>query len=155
MISNSDNCILHFERSGNSHTVVHRASDWATFGVEAMHALGNLPLLLVDLEIVRHMNSSDDEHTALFLNLAYGFGSEASIACRNTPRLQRAPKRASQSTCGSSHHIVKRGGVRLLGTCIYPIVLCHLRVQPEKYRLLVHWKIRTTQGTLDTLNPDY
>lgn len=124
MISTSDNCILHFERSGNGHTVVHRASEWATFGVEAMDALSNLPFLLVDLEIVRHMNSSDDEHTALLLNLAYGFGSETAIACRNVARLQRAPKRAGQSTCGGSHHIIKRGGVWLLGSCIYPIVLC-------------------------------
>ena len=101
------------------------------------------------------MNSSDDEHTALILNLAYGFGSETAIACRNVARLQRAPKRAGQSTCGGSHHIIKRGGVWLLGSCIYPIVLCQLRVKPEEYRLLVYWKVGTAQGTLYTLDPDY
>lgn len=48
MISTSDNCVLHFERSGNGHTVVHRASEWATFGVETMDALRSLSLFLLD-----------------------------------------------------------------------------------------------------------
>jgi hypothetical protein len=125
------------------------------FGVGPMNALRNLPLVLVDLETVRHMNPPDDQYTALFLNLAYGFGGEAAITCRNAARLQRAPKRASQSTGGRSHNVIKRGGVRLLRSCVYPIVLRYLRVEAEEYRLLVHWKISTAQGTLHTLNPDY
>ncbi len=155
MISTSHDCILHSQRSGDSDTLADRAGKWAMFGVGAMNALRNLPLSLVDLETVRHMNSPDDEYTALFLNLAYGFGSEAAITCRNAARLQRAPKRASQSTCGSSHHIIKRGRVRLLGACICPIVLRYLRVDAEEYRLLVHGKIRPAQRTLYTLDPDY
>ena len=124
-------------------------------GVGAVNALGNLPLFLVDLEIVRYMNTPDDEYTALFANLAYGLGSEASIMCRDAARLQRAPKRASQSTCGSSHHVIKRGGVRLPCTRIYAIVLSYLRVKPEEYRLLFYWKVGTAQSTLHTLDPDY
>jgi len=70
------------------------------------------------------MDTPDDQYIAFLLNLAYGFGSETAIACRNVACLQRAPKRAGQSTCGGSYHIIKRGGVWLLGSCIYPIVLC-------------------------------
>ena len=155
MISTFDNCILHSKRGGDSHTVVNRARDRATFGVEAMNALGDLLFVLVDLEIVRHMDTPDDEYIAFLLNLAYSFGGETAIACRNVARLQRAPKRAGQSTCGRSHHIIKRGGVPLLGSWIYPIMLCYLRVKPEKYRLFVHWEIGAAQSTLHTLDPDY
>ncbi len=91
-----------------------------------MNAFGNLALFLVDLETVRHMNSLDDEYVAFDLNLAYGFGSETAISCRNAARLQRTPKSASQSACSSSHHVIKRGSVRLLGGPVHPVVLCHL-----------------------------
>jgi hypothetical protein len=101
------------------------------------------------------MDAPDDEHTAFLLNLAYGFRGEAAIAGRNTARLQRAPKRASQSTCDGSNHVVKRGGVWLLGTRIYPVPLCHLRVQPEDYRLCFYWQVGTAQPALQTLDADY
>lgn len=105
--------------------------------------------------MVGHVNTPDDEYTAFFPNLACGFGGEAAIAGRNTARLQRAPKRASQSTCDSSHHIVKRGGVRLLSTWIYPIPLCHLRVEPKHRRFPFCWQVGTAQGALQTLDADY
>jgi hypothetical protein len=92
--------------------------------MKAMNPLSDLPLLLVDLEMICHMNTPDDEYTAFTLDLPYCFGTEAAIVCRNVARLQRAPKRAGQSTGGRSHNIIKCGGVRFLRSCVYPIVLC-------------------------------
>lgn len=92
--------------------------------MKAMNALSDPPLFLVGLEIIRHMNTPNDQYTALFPDLPYGLRSEAAIACRNVARLQRAPKRAGQSTSGRSHNIIKRGSVRLLGSCVHAIVLC-------------------------------
>jgi hypothetical protein len=92
--------------------------------MKAMNALSDPALVLVSLEIIRHMDTPNDEYAAFFLDLPYGLRSEVAIACRNVARLQRAPKRPSQSTSGRSHNIIKRGSVRLPGSCVYAIVLC-------------------------------
>lgn len=122
-------------------------------GVGTVNALGNLPLLLDDLEIVRHMNTPDEENATVFSNFARGLRCEASVMCRNAARLQRAPESAGQSTCGGSHHVIKCGGVRFLRSRIYPIVLRYLRVKPEECRLPFYRKIRTPQSPLHALNP--
>jgi hypothetical protein len=124
-------------------------------GVNTVNTLGSLLLVVIDLQTVGHMDMPDDEYAAFFLNLAYGFTGETTIACRNTARLQRASESTCESTCGRSNQIVKRGGVRLLGARICPVPLRHLRVQPKDYRLRFYWQVGTAQRALQTLDADY
>jgi hypothetical protein len=59
--------------------------------VEAVNALGNVALGRVNLQLVRDMNTPDDEHAIFLSNFTYSFGSKMTFACRNAARRQRAP----------------------------------------------------------------
>ena len=42
-------------------------------GVNTVNTLGSLLLVVIDLQMVGHMDTPDNEYAAFFLNLAYGF----------------------------------------------------------------------------------
>ena len=77
-----------------------------------MHLLDRVADVLGCMQAVVNQNATNDEDAFLGLYLAAHIARERSSARLDVPRCQHGGKRALQSSCGGSDHIVKRGGAR-------------------------------------------
>jgi hypothetical protein len=77
----------------------------------------------------------DDQHLVLDDDIAFGVSAQSALARIDPARLQRATQGARESTGGRGDHVVERGGVLGILACRGPIVLAHLVVGAENYRL--------------------
>ena len=59
-----------------------------------------------------HVNPADDEHALLRFHFTDDIRAQLSAACVDLARLQRAAKRAEQSTRGGRDNVIERRGVR-------------------------------------------
>ena len=77
-----------------------------------MHLLDRVVDVLGCFQPMVNENAANDENTVLGLHLAADIARERSLAGLDVPRCQRGRKRALQSSCGGSDHIINRGGAR-------------------------------------------
>jgi hypothetical protein len=83
-------------------------------GIDAMHPLGRLHLVLGCGESMRYMNTLDDQYAILCaFHLAGDLGRQLSIAGIDFTHFQCVAKCADQSTADRRHQIINRSGMRL------------------------------------------
>ncbi len=76
-------------------------------------ALDGLAVLCHSAQVIGHMDSSENEHLVVRLDLSFHFSRQLSIAGVDVARLQRASERAEQSASRRGDDVVDRRGMGL------------------------------------------
>jgi len=104
--------------------------------VERVRPLGGLALVVWAAgQAITDMDALDDQDLVLHDHNAVSVCAQLALARIDPARLQRAPKRARESTGGGRHHVVEGRGVLGILTGGGPIVLAHLVVGAEQDRV--------------------
>jgi hypothetical protein len=104
--------------------------------VERVGPLGGLALVVRAAgQPITDMDALDDQDLVLHDYHAFSLCAQLALARIDPARLQRASKRSRESTGGSRHHIVERGGVLGILAEGGPIVLAHLVMGAEQDRV--------------------
>jgi len=77
---------------GNIHTSFHGASHRAEISMKTQHFFGGLTFIIVGLQMIGHMNATNDQYLTIFLNLTPYFRVKLAITGWNFARFQRATK---------------------------------------------------------------
>src|SRR5712692_1623999 len=103
--------------------------------MEGMRALGRLALVFgAPGEVISNVDALDHEHLVLQHDDAFGIGGQPTVAGVDPARLQRAPQGPRESTSGSGHHVVERGGMVGILPGGGAVVLADLVMRPEHDR---------------------
>jgi hypothetical protein len=81
-------------------------------GMHGMDAFDRLSSFSRRLDVVDHMNATDDQHFPLEFDFPSDLSRQFLLTRMNFARLQRATEGASQSAACRGYHIIERGGVR-------------------------------------------
>jgi hypothetical protein len=119
------------KRRGDVDAMVDRAVDRAGVRVEAMRAFRRLTLIRWQQQAIGDVDAADDEHVALFLDLADRFRRQEPFSGWDLARLQRTAKGAGQSAGRRGDQIVERRVARLVHPLVDAVVLGHGRVHAE------------------------
>jgi hypothetical protein len=99
------------------------------------------------------VNPADDEHTVLRFHFTDDIRAQFSAACVDLARLQRAAKRAEQSTRGCRDNVIERRGVRFGERGgIDLVVVRDGAVDAECDRLRFTRQTRDAQRSLDAID---
>jgi hypothetical protein len=146
--------VLHVQLRADLDAALDGSSDRTEISVHLVHPLGGLAVGRVQLQVVVHVDAFDDQHAAVRLDLAAGFGNQFSIACRDLARLQRTTKGAGQSAGGGRHHIIQRGGMGFMDVGIDTVVLGDFGMHSKKNRVWNVRQISPAQRTVNTFDSD-
>src|SRR5258708_5364001 len=113
-----------------------------------------MPIRFRRLQLVRDVNSLENQDAAFRLHFTDGLRSQATPASIYSTRLQRAPEGSRQSAARGGDDVIQRRGVRLRNLGAYTVVDGYGAVDAEVYRLLLGRKVRQPRRPLDTLNFD-
>lgn len=122
--------------------------------MDAVDALGRLPMFRGDLQPVADVDSLQDEDASLDLDFTHGGRNESFVAGGNLTRLQRASQSSGQSSGGGSNHVIDGRGMRIVNVGVDFVVLGHGSVDSEEHRLLLRRKVRPPQRALDSFDAD-
>ena len=82
-----------------------------------MHLLDRAADILASFQAMVNENATNDEDAVLGLHLAAHIAGKCPLARLDVPRCQRGGKRALQSSCSGSDHIINRSGARFFDCC--------------------------------------
>jgi hypothetical protein len=109
--------------------------------VKTVNSLHLRALFLGYRHAVVGRDALDHKHPITLEDLSDGLNVEALAVNFDLTRLQRACERAGQSTACSSDDVVEGCRVRWEVFGSNAVVLCHLRVNAKRYRLILGGKI--------------
>ena len=106
MLTNGPLKIFHLQLGGNVHAAADGAGDGAMISVEAVHAFGSFAAVGRELQMVAHVDATNDHDVIFFLDFARCFGHEPPFSGGYVARLQRATQGARQSTGCRSNDVI-------------------------------------------------
>lgn len=111
--------------------------------MKTVYPFGRLSLGFVKPQMVLDMDSPNDQHVPILLDLSPGLGNKLPLAGRYPARFQRAPKGSGQSAGGRSHQVIERRGLWFVDRGIHAVMFGNLGVYAKENRILLGRQIRT------------
>jgi len=102
--------------------------------VDAVRTLDGFSSLGRSGQMIRDMNSPNDQYVVLRFDLSHHFGRQAFVAGVDLARFQRASEGPDQSATGRRHHVIQRRGMRLCNLWANAVVFGHSPVHTEAHR---------------------
>lgn len=110
-------------------------------------------LLGVQSKPVGHMDAANDEHVAVFLDLADRLRREVPLACWDLARFQRTAKAAGESAGGRGYKVIERRVTGLVHRLVNAVVLGDRGVDAEIDGFCMDGKKRAPQRPSYPFNP--
>jgi len=107
---------------------------------------------LVSFEFEPHVNSLDDEHTALELDFPQRLGDQPLVRRIDLTRFQRASKCSSESTRCRCDNVVQSRGMGLENVRRDLVMLSHSAVNAKNDWFRFGRQVRSADGTLHTFD---
>ena len=106
------------------------------------------------LQCEHDMNTPEHQHAVLDLDFAVCHGVQATPACDDLARLQRAPKGTEQSTTSRGDDIVDRGRMGISHLAFDAVMTSNRPMRAKAYRFWFGRKLRETERALDSSQRD-
>ena len=119
----------------NLNSRLEAAVNRTAIGKERIDSIRGLSMRFVRLQCESHVNSFNDEHGILKLDLADCLRGQPLVRGVNLTRLQRASKSSRQSTSCRCDDVIQRGGVRLQDVRRNFVMLSYGAVDAEDHGL--------------------